>query len=113
MHQHGVDEMLRSLREVGARAALCRLIGVALRFLCSAAMASWCGLGAGVATACTFILTLSVCLPRITWATVDMLSEAKHSVTVKYRRGPRLCVLCGRDRRSEWSVLCLLPASIH
>mmetsp|Transcript_1733 Transcript_1733/g.5734 ORF Transcript_1733/g.5734 Transcript_1733/m.5734 type:complete len:1106 (+) Transcript_1733:518-3835(+) len=90
VHQHGVDLTLRSLRKAGARAALCRLIGVALAFLCSAAVASWCGLGSGVLTACVCVVTLGLCLPRIMGASVDMLSEAKHSVTVKYRRGPRL-----------------------
>uniref|UniRef100_A0A7S4EAG0 Uncharacterized protein n=1 Tax=Pelagomonas calceolata TaxID=35677 RepID=A0A7S4EAG0_9STRA len=90
VHQHGVDLTLRSLRKAGARAALCRLIGVALAFLCSAAVASWCGLGAGVLTACVCVVTLGLCLPRIMGASVDMLSEAKHSVTVKYRRGPLL-----------------------
>ena len=90
VHQHGVDVTLRSLREAGARAALYRLIGVGLAFFCSAVVASWCGLGAGVLTACVCVVTLGLCLPRIMGASVDMLSEAKHSVTVKYRRGPLL-----------------------
>ena len=90
VHQYGVDVTLRSLRKAGARAALCRLIGVALAFFCCAVVASWCGLGAGVLTACVCVVTLGLCLPRIMGASVDMLSEAKHSVTVKYRRGPLL-----------------------
>ena len=67
----------------------------------------------------TQVLALSCVIIGITGASVDMLSEVKHSVTVKYWRGPRgaffpllraalvLAILCGvfGDAELFWWVL--------